>query len=86
MSVRYQYPGGVLPEEIPLIERFESDVLPFVTRHGSEIGERAMQGDTDCEEVIRRHRLFVEGVPDLRPFNYRLLTQALKRWEHRRQQ
>lgn len=81
---RYEYPGGVLPEERPLIERFESDVLPFVMRHGSEIGESAMQGDMDCEEIIRRHRLFVEGMPHLRPANYRLLTAALKRWETKR--
>lgn len=81
---RYEYPGGVLPEERPLIERFETDVLPFVVRHGSEIGESAMQGDLDCEEIIRRHRLFVEGMPHLRPANYRLLTAALKRWETKR--
>lgn len=73
-----------MPEETPLIERFEQDVLPFVTKHGSEIGDSAMQGDRDCEEIIRRHHLFVEGLPHLRPTNFKLLIAALKRWEQKR--
>ena len=81
---RYDYPGGVLPEEKPLIEMFERDALPFVLKNGSEIGASAMQGDADCEEIIRRHRLFVEGLPHLRAWNYKLLTAALKRWEVKR--
>lgn len=84
--MKFDYPGGVMTEERPVIEKFERDVLPFVLKHGSEIGERAMQGDADCEEIIRRHHLFVEGVPNLRPENLKLLTAALKRWEARRAQ
>ncbi len=84
--MRYEYPAGVLPEEVPIVEVFERDVLPFVQKHGSEIGEGAVMGDRDCEEVIRRHQLFVHGMPHLRPVNLRLLMAALKRWETKRVQ
>lgn len=83
--MRYDYPGGVLPEERPIVETFERDLVPFVERHGSEIGERAMQGDFDAEEIIRRYRLFIEGMPHLRPLNLKLLTGAAKRWSAKRE-
>ncbi len=86
MSLRYEYPDGVLPEEMPALEIFERDVLPFVTKNGSEIGERAVQGYLDAEEIIRRHRLINDGLPHLRPENLRLMIAALKRWQAKRTQ
>lgn len=84
---KYEYPGGVFGEaETYLVERFEDEVLPYSMKHGPEIGERAMQGDLDCEEIIRRQRMFCEGMPHLRPLNFRLLVAALKRWESKRVQ
>jgi len=73
-----------MPEEEPLIERFEADVLPYTLKHGARIGEDAMNGSEVAEEIIRRQRLFVEGVPELREMNYRLLVAALKTWDERR--
>ena len=84
--LRYSYPHGVLAEEEPIVEQFERDVLPFVLKNGSEIGTSAMQGDADCEEIIRRNRMFVEGMPHLRAWNLKLLIGALKRWEAKRAQ
>ncbi len=86
MSLRFEYPGGVLPHEVPLIEKFETEILPFVEKNGTEIGERAMQGDVDCEQIIRRHHLFVGGLAHLRQTNFRMLVAALKRWESKRSQ
>lgn len=82
--MRFDYPGGVMPEERPIVERFERDLVPYIERHGSEIGERAIQGDLDAEEIIRRYRLFIEGMPHLRNFNLKLLTGAAKRFEAKR--
>ena len=79
--MKHDYVGGVLPEERSTIERFERDVLPYVEKHGPRIGEAAMEGDVDAEEVIRRYRLVVEGMAHLREFNLKLLIGALKRWE-----
>lgn len=79
--MKYDYAGGVLPEERPTIERFEADVIPFVTKNGSRIGDAAMKGDLVAEEVIRRYNQFVNGMPDLRPKNLKLLIAVLKRWE-----
>jgi hypothetical protein len=84
--MRFDYPGGVMPEEVPLIERFERDVFPYTLAHGPQIGEMAMNGDLAAEEIIRRQHLFVCGVPELREFNYKLLVKALKLWETRRHQ
>lgn len=81
MTLRYEYPAGVLPEEEPTVEIFERDVLPFVMKNGSEIGTKAMQGDKVCEEIIRRHDMFVGGLPSMRATNLRLLISALKLWE-----
>ena len=84
--MKFEYPGGVMPEEIPLIERFEDEVLPFALKHGPQIGEMAMNGDLAAEEIIRRQHLFVLGVPEMRQFNYKLLVKAIKLWEERRNQ
>lgn len=81
--MRYDW-GIVLPEEQPLIEKFEDEVLPFTKKHGPEIGEKAMQGDVVCEEIIRRQHLFVSGLPEKRPENFKLLVKALKTWDQRR--
>lgn len=79
--MKYEYAGGVLPEERPTIERFESDVIPFVSKNGGRIGDAAMKGDLDAEEVIRRYNQFVSGMPHLRAWNLKLLIAVLKRWE-----
>jgi hypothetical protein len=81
---RFDYPAGVLPEEVPIVERFEADVVPYVTKNGGVIGDSAMKGDTDAEEVIRRYNQFVNGMPHLRAFNLRLCISALKRWDAKR--
>jgi hypothetical protein len=82
---KYEYSGGVFGDaEKYLVEKFEDEVLPYALTHGSEIGERAMQGDMDAEEIIRRQRMFCEGLPHLRPLNFRLLVAALKRYESKR--
>ncbi len=83
--MKFEYPG-LMPEEIPLIERFEEDVLPYTIKHGPQIGEMAMNGDLAAEEIIRRQHLFVEGLPEMRSFNYKLLVKAIKLWESRRSQ
>jgi hypothetical protein len=67
-----------------LIERFEDEILPFTTKHGSEIGESALQGNLLCEEIIRRQHLFCDGLPEKRPENFKRLIECLKLWEIRR--
>jgi hypothetical protein len=79
--VKFDYPGGILPHERPMIERFEDEVVPYIEREGPRIGEIAMQGDAVAAEIIARYRLFVEGLPDLRATNYKLLVRALKAWQ-----
>jgi hypothetical protein len=64
-----------------MIERFEGEVVPYIEREGPRIGEIAMQGDAVAAEIIARYRLFVEGLPDLRLTNYKLLVRALKAWQ-----
>ena len=34
-----------------------------------------------AEEVIRRQRLLVEGLPEMRATNFKMLVSALKAWE-----
>lgn len=82
--MKFEYPSGVLPEERPIVDKFESEIVPYVQKHGGYIGEAAMQGDLDAEEVIRRYHLFVNGMPHLRPENLRFCTAALKRWDAKR--
>lgn len=84
--MRFDYPDGVLPEERPIVEKFERDVLPFIERHGSQMGDDAVKGDLDAEEVIRRYKLFVEGMAHLRAQNLRIMIAALKRWEAKSRQ
>jgi len=79
--MRFDYAGGVLPHERQVIERFEADVLPYVERHGSQIGDRAMQGDLDCQEVIKRYRQFTQGDPSYRQACLDHMIAALKRCE-----
>lgn len=78
------YCGGVLPEEQHLVERFENDLIPFLEKHGSQIGEAAMTGDADAEAVILGYHRFINGLPAMRQQNFALCTAALKRWEARR--
>lgn len=79
--MRYDYPGGVMDYEKPMIEKFESEILPYTIKHGPRIGESAMNGDVVAEEIIRRQRLFVEGLPEMRRTNLAMLINALKLWE-----
>lgn len=79
--MRFEYVGGVMPEERPTIEVFERDVVPYVEKHGGFIGAAAMQGDMDAEEVIRRYNMFVNGLPHLRAANLRACVQAIKRYD-----
>jgi hypothetical protein len=78
------YAGGVLPEERPVVEKFENEIVPYVEKNGGRIGESAMQGDLDAEEVIRRYSQFINGMPEFRQANLRLCVQACKRWEAKR--
>lgn len=80
---KYEYPGGVMDWEKPLIDKFETEILPYTIKNGPKIGEAAMQGDRVAEEIIRRQQLFVEGLPELRRANFKMLTIALKLWEKR---
>lgn len=73
-----------MQEERPIVERFEADVLPYVEKNGPWIGEAAIRGDLDAEEVIRRYNLFVNGMPHLRAENLRICIAALKRWDAKR--
>jgi hypothetical protein len=82
--LKFQYSGGVLPEEKPTIEMFERDVLPFINKNGGYIGESAMQGNADAEEVIKRYNMFCNGMPHLREANLKGCIAALKRWESKR--
>lgn len=82
--MKHDYPAGVFPEERPIVDQFERDVLPYIEKHGGYIGEAAMHGDLDAEEVIRRYNLFVNGMPHLRPVNLRICIAALKRWDAKR--
>ncbi len=79
--MKYEYVGGVLDHERPIIEKFENEVLPYTVKHGPRIGEMAMQGDIDAELVIRFQRAFCEGDPAWRGTNFRKLCDALKRVE-----
>lgn len=81
---KFDYAGGILPEERPTIEMFERDVLPFIEKQGQYIGESAMQGNIDAEEVIKRYNQFLNGMPNYRPQALKFCIQALKRWESKR--
>lgn len=79
--MRYEYPSGVTEAEKPWVEAFENEVLPFITKNGPSIGEKALQGDKLCEEIVRRAHLFVNGLPQYRKFNLKILIHDLKLWE-----
>ena len=83
--MKYEYPGGVSECEVPLIDKFEREVLPYTEKMGPYIGEAAVQGDMDAEEIIRRQRLFCFGLPEMRKTNLAWLVSAIKRWEGKRQ-
>lgn len=74
------YCGGVLPEEKPLVEKFE-ELIPYFLKNGPKIGEAAMKGDMDAELVIQGYHRFVKGMPHLRQRNFEMCVSALKRWE-----
>lgn len=80
--MKYEYPGGIMDYEKNMIERFEDHILPFTIKNGPKIGESAMNGDAAAEEIIRRQRLFVEGVPEMRFLNFKLLNKAIKLWRN----
>lgn len=74
------YCGGVLPEERGLVDRFE-ELIPYLEKHGSKIGEMAVHGDKDAEAVILGYHRFINGMPQLRERNFNLCVRALNRWE-----
>lgn len=80
------YCGGVLPEEAPLVEKFEAELLPYLTKHGPQIGEMAMHGDADAEAVIQGYHRFINGLPTFRRTNFEMCVAALKRWERKSMQ
>lgn len=84
--MKFGYAGGVLPHEKVTIERFEDQVIPYLERHGPKVGEMAMHGDLDAEEVIVRYNGVVNGHPAWREFNFRRLCSALKRLEQKTRQ
>lgn len=84
--MRFEYVGGVLPEETALIEKFEGELLPFLEEHGAMIGEAAMTGDADAESVILAYQRFIGGLPLLREENFNLCVAALKRFEQKMRQ
>lgn len=77
----FDYPGGIPDEQKLMVEHFESDVVPYLRKHGPAIGEKAMQGDAVATEAIIAYRLFVEGIPELRADNYKRLCNSLKAME-----
>jgi hypothetical protein len=81
--LRHEYPD-IYPDDVPLLGRFENEVLPYLTRHGPWIGENALGGDACCEEIVRRTHLVVHGLAQFRRWNYRQLTANLKEYERRR--
>ena len=84
--MKFEYVGGVVGEqEKYTIERFETDVLPYISKHGPRIGESAMNGDEDALQVMHAYRGFTEGMPDYRPQNLKKMIAALKRWEAKSQ-
>ena len=79
--MKYEYAGGVMPEEKYLVERFEEDLLPHIEKHGGHIGELAMAGDEACAELIQGYRMFIEGIPEQRQYNYERMLAGLKHYE-----
>lgn len=79
--MKYEW-RDILPHERPMIEKFEDEIIPYMEREGPRIGEFAMSGDLNATEIINRYRLFCEGVPEMRPANYKLLVKALKHWQN----
>ena len=86
MTQKFEYAGGVLPEEAGLIERFEKDLFPYLEKHGPTIGEAAFSGDVDAEAVLIGYHRFINGLPGLRQENFNLCVSALKRFEHKARQ
>ena len=58
-------------------ERFERDVLPVLKRYGPEMGEKAMQGDTLAEQIIRRYHIWLAWID---PFNLKFLETLIHKW------
>jgi len=82
--MKYEYPAGVAPEEVYIVERFEDEILPFVQKHGPELGEAAMAGDLNAHAVILAFHRFINGMPQFRQANFEMCVSALKRWESHR--
>ena len=67
----------VFEDEHEVMDRFEKDYKPFLTKWGPKIGEQAMLGDKDAEAVIHRYRSFEAWLSDPA---LRLLEASLKNW------
>ena len=59
-------------------ELYMEQVFPWLRDNGPSIGERAMQGDKDAENIILRVSRFQV---DWHPENYRLLVAQLKAYQ-----
>lgn len=77
-ALKYEYEGGVLPHEKYLCERFEDEIMPYVTKYGPYIGQLAMMGDKNCEEILLRHNGFLRSGPEQRKYNYTRLVRCLR--------
>ena len=68
----------IQPEESAVLDRFNRDYLSWVKRHGPEIGEKAMRGDTAAEAVILRYNAFTQW---LTGWSLNALHVAIREWE-----
>ena len=69
---------GVEWDEGYVMKRFNEDLLPFIRKHGSLMGDCAMKGDLKAERVIQRYKQFSDTRD---PLNLMNLTNELKAWQ-----
>ncbi len=67
-------------DESECLRVFNLELLPWLTSHGPEIGERAMQGDLEAENLIRRYGIFCEWKD---PENLKLLRNQAKAYSRK---
>ena len=68
-------------DEKETLRVFHVELMPIFSKHGSEIGERAMRGDCLAEQIIRRYHIFASW---LDPYNLKLLMRVTKQWLEKR--
>ena len=67
-------------DEGEVMRIFNLELLPWLTTHGPDIGERAMQGDLEAENLIRRYSIFTAWKD---PENLRLLIAQSKAYSRK---